>query len=287
MIPDKKKSLLSVLWLYTAIVIIGGLMSYNLDSQDALSELFLIDVVLTVIVFIFSLKYNNASLYDPYWSFIPFAMLFYWLYIFGNDVISTKSILAIISVSLWSWQLTINWLRGWNGLNHEDWRYGYLREKSGKWYLMINFLGIHIFPTLIVFVAAMPLYFIFMYSSEISWITWLGFIIATGGLILEMTADNQLHNFKVRGNNPIAVMRYGLWRYIRHPNYLGEILFWFGLALMAYTPYATLSIFSGSILMIATFLVISIPMMDKHLLGSKPGYDIYMQNTWSLLPKFF
>lgn len=287
MIPNKRNSRLVVLWLYIAIITIGGILTYFLESPDLLSELFFIDVVLTIIVFVFSFKYGNASLYDPYWSVIPFGMLFYWIFLYGSDAITLKTILAIAALSFWSWRLTFNWLRRWKGLDDEDWRYVDLKQKSGKWYLMVNFLGIHIFPTLVVFVAAMPLYFIFMFSSEINWVTWLGFVITIGATILEMTADNQLYQFRIKENNPIAVMRFGVWRYMRHPNYLGEILFWIGLALMAYTPYTTVSIFSGSILVIVTFLLISVPMLEKRLLKSKPGYDIYMKSTWALFPKIF
>ena len=214
-------------------------------------------------------------------------MLLYWFNVFGLENLSLKVVLAIITVSFWSWRLTLNWIRGWKGLEDEDWRYVDLKEKSGKWYLMVSFIGIHIFPTLVVFVAAIPLYYIFMYGSEINWVNWAGFIISIGGTLLEMVADNQLHRFKVKENNPIAVMRNGIWRKMRHPNYLGEILFWAGLALMAYTPYTTYSIFSGVLVIIALFLFISIPMIERRLLKSKPGYEIYMKSAWPLFPKLF
>ena len=151
--------------------------------------------------------------------------------------------------------------------------------------MMVYFLGIHIFPTIVVFVASVPIYFIFMFSSEMNWITYLGFIVSLGGSLLEMVADNQLYKYRVKENNPIAVMRFGVWQYLRHPNYLGEILFWLGLVLISYTPYTTISVFAGVLLMITMFVFISIPMIDKRLLKSKPGYVIYKESTWALIPK--
>ena len=274
-----------VFWLYFAVLATGAIFTYLLKAHDPLAKLFFIDVIMTVIVFIFSFKYSNASLYDPYWSVIPFGIFFYWLYIFGLEAISLKLIIAGFLVSFWSWRLTGNWLRGWQGMEHEDWRYVQLKQQTGKWYLIVNFLGIHIFPTLVVFVAAMPIYYIFMFSSESNWVTWLGALISFGGIYLELVADNQLYQFKVKQNNPIAIMRFGVWQYLRHPNYLGEILFWFGIMLISYTPYTTLSVVSGSLLMIAMFVFISIPMIDKRLLKTKPGYVIYKENTWALIPK--
>jgi len=225
-------------------------------------------------------------MYDPYWSVIPFAFLFYWLYIFGPEAITFKTISTAFLVSFWSWRLTTNWLRGWKGMEHEDWRYIQLKQQTEKWYLLVNFLGIHMFPTIVVFVAAIPIYYIFIFSAEINWATYLGFGIALGGIILEMVADNQLNKFKVKEHNPIAVMRFGVWQYLRHPNYLGEILFWFGLALISYNPYTSISVFSGSLLVLLLFIFISIPLISKRLIKTKPGYVIYMQSTWSLIPKF-
>ena len=282
---DKSSSRKIVFWLYFATLGIGAILTYSLQGNDPLAKLFFIDVIMTVVVFIFSFKYSNASLYDPYWSVIPFGIIFYWLYIFGPDVITFKIIITAFLISFWSWRLTGNWLRGWNGLDHEDWRYVQLKQQTGKWYLMVNFLGIHMFPTLVVFAAAMPIYYIFMFSGESNWVTWVGFIVALGGTILELKADNQLHKFKIKQNNPIAVMRFGVWKYLRHPNYLGEILFWVGIMLISYTPYTTLSVISGSLLMLTMFIFISIPLIDKKLLKSKPGYDIYKRSTWALIPK--
>lgn len=272
--------------MYLLAGIIGALLTANLSGSDPMSKLFFIDLVLTIFVYLAGYKYNNASIYDPYWSVIPFFMLFYWIDFFGLETVSIKVALAIIAVSFWSWRLTHNWWRGWRGMDQEDWRYVQLRQQTGKWYPMVNFLGIHLFPTLIVFVATIPLYYIFMFGSEANWLTWLGFAIAVGGALTELIADNQLRRFKKNNSNPMAILRSGVWKKMRHPNYLGEILFWTGLMLMAYTPYTSLSLVAGPVLMLAMFVIVSIPMIDKKLLRTKPEYTIYKENTWALFPKF-
>ena len=284
---NRAKSIRLVTIVYLVCFLIGAGLTYYLESPDPLSQLFFIDVFLTIVVFLVSYKQNNASVYDAYWSVIPFYMIFYWLYIYGIEAISLKVILASFAISFWSWRLTGNWLRGWTGMDHEDWRYVKLREQTGKWYPLVNFLGIHLFPTLIVFMAAIPLYYIFEYSTEFNWFSGLGFGIAVMGTIIEMTADNQLHRFKRTNKNPMAVMRSGIWKYIRHPNYLGEMTFWIGLLFMAYTPYVSYTLATGALLMILMFVFISIPMIDKKLLKSKPEYTIYRESTWALLPKFW
>ena len=56
--------------------------------------------------------------------------------------------------------LTFNWIRGWKGLEQEDWRYVDLKKRTGKFYELVNFSGIHMFPTLIVFACCLPFKFI-------------------------------------------------------------------------------------------------------------------------------
>ena len=39
-------------------------------------------------------------------------------------------------------RLTSNWIRGWPGLHHEDWRFQNLRAKTGIFYPLVNLTGI-------------------------------------------------------------------------------------------------------------------------------------------------
>lgn len=82
-----------------------------------------------------------------------------------------------------------------------------------------------------------------------------------------------------------AVYRSGLWSISRHPNYLGEILFWVGLFIAAlahgYEYYWT---GIGALAMILLFVFISIPMMEKRQLH-KEGYRKYQQEVPVLLPR--
>ena len=285
---SKTKSLWIVAGIYAATIIAGGFLTVYLEnSGDLLAKLFFIDVILTVLVFIFSFRFGNSSIYDPYWSVIPFAMLLYWWYYSGVGATTPQVMLTFLVVSIWSSRLTYNWVRRWRGLQDEDWRYVRFKQQTGKWYLMVNFLGIHMFPTIVVFVAAVPLYYLLTFPHPLTWINYIGVVISFLGIWVEWLADYQLHAFKYKQHNPIAVMRFGIWRYLRHPNYLGEIMFWLGLAIMAVSPYTTWHLFVGPLLMFVLFVFISIPMMEKHLLTTKPGYGDYIKSTGTLFPKLW
>ncbi|MBQ4274638.1 MAG: DUF1295 domain-containing protein [Clostridia bacterium] len=64
-----------------------------------------------------------------------------------------------------------------------------------------------------------------------------GFVISIFGLILESIADNQKSAQKKA--RPDMVATEGLYRIVRCPNYLGEIIFWTGVFISGITAYAT------------------------------------------------
>jgi len=91
-----------------------------------------------------------------------------------------------------------------------------------------------------------------------------------------------MQHFRKSGRG--GLIRDGLWKYARHPNYLGEILMWWGVAGQA------LSVLRGSWWLIAgalvntfMFLFISIPMADRRQ-QEKPGYEEYREETRMLVP---
>ena len=280
----RTNSLIIVGGIYLSAFILGVFLTLYLPQGNSLSKLFLIDILLTLFIFMFSFRFGNASIYNPYWSVVPAFMIAYWWY-------STMAMpnylvwgVTLLLVFLWSVRLTHNWARGWQGMQHEDWRYLKLKETTGKWYLMVNFLGIHLFPTLLVWVASIPLAYIFTSNEGFTWLNWLGVVVAVVGIGIEFISDNQLRAFKKEASAQ-AVLSSGVWSKVRHPNYLGEILFWWGLYIMAINSFTPWYISIGAVGVTSLFMFISIPMMDKHLLQKRPAYAVYMLKTGTLLPK--
>ena len=95
-------------------------------------------------------------------------------------------------------------------------------------------------------------------------------------------ADIQMH--KYRKNRNSAFIRVGLWKHSRHPNYLGEILMWWGVALavVCAAPNAWYLI-AGAIANTVLFFSVSIPMADKRQ-SRKDGFAEYKKQTRMLLP---
>ena len=138
---NSKSLSLIIVFISYCIAIILGYCSIQYLNINSLAEIFIADLVATVVIYLSGYLFKNSSIYDPYWSVIPPFLLLYWIYdIIGS--LNIQSILILFSVLFWSLRLTFNWMRGWKGLNQEDWRYVDMRNYSGKWFEFSNFLGI-------------------------------------------------------------------------------------------------------------------------------------------------
>ena len=243
------------------------------------AKLLIADCIATVFVYLFSNAFNNASVYDPYWSVQPIVIAGVFA-LFYN--MTPATVLLLISIVYWGVRLTFNWAYCFGGLNHQDWRYTMLREKNGKIYPLLNFAGIHMMPTLIVYLCTLPAVFAIReeHSANIGSIA--GAVICIGAATLQLFADMQMQKYRKSGEH--GLIRTGLWRNARHPNYLGEILMWWGVAIQAVSVMpARWWLIAGALANTIMFFTVSIPMADKRQ-SAKPGYAEYKAATRSLLP---
>ena len=205
-----------------------GVVTYLLLPFEFWLNLLIADAVATAITFLFSVSLENASVYDPYWSVQPIVILFaFFPYGEGNGA----SVLLLVAVAVWGVRLTANWAYTFHGLEHQDWRYTHLKEQTGKWYPLVNFFGIHLVPTLVVFGCVLPAVFIMQAQPQLNFGSVAFFTLSLLAVLLQGTADCQMHEF--RKTKRKGFIRTGLWKYSRHPNYLGEIAFWWGIGLSA------------------------------------------------------
>ncbi|MBP5216702.1 MAG: DUF1295 domain-containing protein [Bacilli bacterium] len=280
---EKLFGLLVLLIIYAVAVAAGVLLFRILEGKmHILNVLLLCDILATVIVWLFGVLFRTASVYDPYWSlqtlFIYFGLLLY----YGNWNVYTIVALAVIGI--YSIRLTGNFIIGFHSLSYIDWRYKMLKEKTGIFYQLVNLFGICMFPTMVVFSASLPL-FIYAGLSEFSLLDLIGNAVILLGVGLELVSDIQMKEFIKTRTSREEVIDIGLWRYSRHPNYLGEILVWFGvylILLIAHLNYWYL--FFGAIINLLMFLFISIPMEEKHMKAYKPELEEYIKSTSVLVP---
>lgn len=266
-----------------AIAIVGGIFIYKalINHLDFWLALLIADICATVITYIFSVIFSNASVYDPYWSVQPIVILTAFAVTRHMGVVQW---LLLVAVWFWGVRLTANWAYVFQNLCHQDWRYTHYKEKTGKAYQLANFFGIHLVPTLIVYGCVLPAVFAFEYSTQTTANagSYIFFVVSIGAAVLQMTADIQMHKF--RKSKKGGLIREGMWKYSRHPNYLGEILMWWGVG------FAVISVMperwwllAGALANTLMFLFISIPLAEGRQ-SQKPTWQEYKSQTRMLLP---
>lgn len=285
---NKRSGLIICLLGYLTAVFVCYLFGSVFYGSNIILYVFILDVLATVAVFLISMLVNNSSIYDPYWSITPPLIFIYWIssgdFQEGNAV---RQILILVLVLVWSVRLTWNWIRRWNGLIDEDWRYRNFRKQFTSTYWLISFIAIHLAPTLIVLLACISVYpALMMIPSPLNVIDMVAVILTVGGILIEAISDHQLRMHLRKGREE-PFLSDGLWKYSRHPNYFGEVLFWIGLFVFSLSSKSFIWwIFPGPVIMVLMFLFISVPMIDKRMLMRRRGYRDYYKRTSGLVPWF-
>ena len=275
---NRAMSFITVLLIYVLAAAVGVL-SYRALPFVWWLSLLIADALATVLTFLFSLLFGNASVYDPYWSVQPPVILF--AFAFGKEL-NALGVLLLITVLFWAVRLTANWAYTFGDLSHQDWRYTMLKEKTGALYPAVNFVGIHMVPTLVVYACVLPAVFAIRTSVAFRAPCLIFICISLFAAIMQTISDIQMH--KYRKNRDGAFNRHGLWKYSRHPNYLGEILMWWGisLAVACAAPHAWYLLF-GAAANTALFFFVSIPLAEGRQ-AKKEGFAAYKSETRMLLP---
>ena len=194
--------------------------------------------------------------------------------------------LVLSAFLFWSLRLTYNWYLNWTNLDHEDFRYIDLKNTNRLLAFVNDLFGIHLIPTLIVNVSLYPIY-IALSTDFLNNLVYVGFILIIVAVVVQHIAVSLMRVFRKDENNLGKTMKYGLWKYSRHPNYLGEVSFWFGIYIFALASGSTsIWLLACPMVMLALFVFISCPMMDNISLKKRPDYKEYMDKTPQLIMWF-
>jgi steroid 5-alpha reductase family enzyme len=115
-----------------------------------------------------------------------------------------------------------------------------------------------------------------------------GFIISVFGLVLESIADNQKSAQKKE--RPDMVATKGLYKIVRCPNYLGEIIFWTGVFISGLTTYSTIGQWITAVLAYVAIVYIMFngaQRLEKRQMeryGDNKEYNAYANKTPIIIP---
>lgn len=262
------------------------LIGYILRDHHPLLVAAVADLAGTATVFAFSVAWNNSSVYDPYWSVAPIPIALYWAWhgSSGRAPGLRETVLLTLLV-VWGVRLTANWVRRWKGMSDEDFRYRTIRERSGSLYWPASFVSIHLMPTIWVFLGMLSVHFALTHlDPPVGWLTIAAGVVTLSAIAIEWLSDRQLASFLRSRADPQAVLETGLWSWSRHPNYFGEVLFWWGMYLFGLdaAPDKWWTI-AGPVSITILFAFISVPWMDRRMLTRHPDYQRRLERVSGLV----
>jgi steroid 5-alpha reductase family enzyme len=203
--------------------------------------------------------------------------------------ISPLVALILILISLWGIRLSSrihfkNKRKGGEDFRYASWREEWMKRGASYFYLR-SFLQIFVLQGLVISIVLLPFTLTVTNSASLSspFITF-GFIVFLVGFFFEVVGDYQLDRFLHKKNHDAGhIMKTGLWKYTRHPNYFGESTMWWGLALMA-SSQTSLTVFLSPLLITFLLLKVSgIPMLEKRWAGD-PEWEAYKSKTSAFFP---
>lgn len=220
-------------------------------------------------------KYSHV---DSMWSL--FMVLTAYISVIFMPELSVRAWLVLIAATLWALRLSL--FLTWRNWGKEDHRYDTIRQNNEPYFWFKSIYIIFGFQALLAWAISYPLYVSITSQLPLQWLDGAGLILFLVGFYWETVADWQLMQFRKLQTQ--EVLKTGLWRYSRHPNYFGECLIWWGFALLGAAtgnPWVWLSP------VIMTFLLLKVSgvsLMEQTIHSRRPGYAEYAKHTNAFIP---
>lgn len=236
------------------------------------------------LAWLWSVKITNASIVDICWG-MCFVALTWWYFSQAQGDAQRRLIISSL-VTIWGLRLSIyiGW-RNWG--KPEDYRYVEFRQRYGaERYWWFSFFQVFLLQGGLALLISLTLLGAQIGAKSWNWLDYLAIGVWLIGFSFEAIGDWQMARFKANPANKGHVMRSGLWRYTRHPNYFGDSAVWWGYALFSIAAGSYWQII-GALLM--TWLIIRISgvlLLERTMVKTKPQYADYIAKTSTFLPWF-
>jgi steroid 5-alpha reductase family enzyme len=244
----------------------------------------LIILGIMILLWILSLILKDASIVDIFWG-TGFVITNWVYFALTPDGLPARKWLIGLLVSLWGLRLSLyilrrNWGKG------EDFRYQKWRQEEGQRWWWFSFFKVFLLQGVLMWIISIPLLAAQISSSpaRLTWLDFLAALVWLVGFYFEAVGDWQMARFKADPANQGQVLKSGLWRYTRHPNYFGEAVMWWAYFLLALATGAYWTVY-GSLLMTLLLLRVSgVTLLEKTLTKTKPQYQAYIESTSPFIP---
>lgn len=250
--------------------------------MEILITALLISLGINMLMFLPAFYFKTDKLTD-----ISYAVTFVFIaiYMFLVNEISFGKLLLLVMISAWAIRLGGYLLMRTRKIGRDK-RFDSMRDSFvgfGKFWLL---------QAISVWIIMIPSIFFFSNTANLTVLSLVGFIVWLAGFLIEGFADFQKFKFSNNLNNKGKWIEEGLWKYSRHPNYLGEIMVWVGVYLFIFPSLLGLEILIGFVspifIIVLLLFVSGIPLLEKSSdkkWGDRKDYQDYKKRVGVLLPK--
>lgn len=121
--------------------------------------------------------------------------------------------------------------------------------------------------------------------KEINLATIFSLVIGFVGMVVLIISTLQLSVFNHKRDHQYAINNRGLWKVSRHPNYWGEMMFWWGIFLiMLSLDGSKWLLILGPLMLFLLNQYYRIPKLEKEWVEHNAKYTLYQQETNLLFP---
>lgn len=243
-------------------------------------------------LWVHSLLVRSTWLVDPYWTLMPLSIHAYYAS-HPSAAWGGRAYVATALLYAWSARLSWNYWRRerFSAGGREDWRLADMRRDLGRFWWAASLPVAYVSQQGMLVGLCLPLRDVFLAHAPPRPLgAWDACCVAAAvaGLALARAADDALHAFTRTRTAPGALLTTGVWRLCRHPNHLGEMVWWSALAGLATcaSGHATPSAL-GCLFNHACDAGVTVPLIDRRLALRRDrvrAYVRYAASTPQLVP---
>ncbi|MGW8195706.1 MAG: DUF1295 domain-containing protein [Desulforhopalus sp.] len=234
-----------------------------------------------ILLFVLSIFLQDNSIADIFWGLGFFQVALHSVYL--SPELLTSQLFLVGIIGLWALRISGYILSKKLLSPGEDRRYVKWR-KEWKWFYVRSFVQIYLLQMVLLLIVATPIMVFNFHPVAMNTLIVAGLTIAIAGLVIESVADWQLYFF-VKTKKKGEIMRSGLWKYSRHPNYFGESVFWLGISILGAS--VSWAAFTGFIVITTLLRFVSgVPLAEEGYKNNK-NYQEYAKITPAFFPRFF
>ncbi len=240
-------------------------------------------LIFEFILFLIAVKFRRNDLADVGWGLGFGFVAIYSFYKNAHPDFFQKLLLILIIC----WSLRLAGYLGWRMKGKtEDQRYVDMRAKWKTNWIIKTLLSVFVLQGILLWILAGPaIYHLSTANLNLNDLTWIPISLCFVGLCYETIADLQKSAFKKLNSSPDVFISSGLFKYSRYPQYFGEIVFWFGVALFQFKPdKSLLLIYAPFLLTLLLRFLSGVPLLEVKYMR-RPGYKEYADKTPLMIPK--